>query len=262
MQEQSPSERGRNNRRGIQSVEIGLRVLAALAANSGPSSLTAVGARCGLSPSQTHRYLQSLVATGMAVQDATSRYDLGPGVIRIGVAAIARLDPHGRIESILRDVVEETGRTIAVSVWGQSGPVCVRWLPGNPPLLSSLGVGVAPPLLHSAAGQVFLSFLSDAELAVPLAAARAAVDDPPNVETIRGAVRGRLIAYCEDDSSPGLRAAAAPVFDLQGRVIVVASVLGSRMFSPSKDAATAARLLQACRSATELIGGVWPALPG
>ncbi len=47
-----------------------MRVLAALAAAGGPTTLTALGSRSGVSPSQTHRYLQSLIAAGMAVQDA------------------------------------------------------------------------------------------------------------------------------------------------------------------------------------------------
>ncbi len=99
MLERSESIRPPSARRGIRSVETGLRVLAALGATGGPSTLTSLGARVGLSPSQTHRYLQSLVAAGMAVQDASARYDLGPAVIRIGVAALARMNCFARAES-------------------------------------------------------------------------------------------------------------------------------------------------------------------
>src|SRR4051794_9186131 len=72
-------------RRGIQSVETGLHVLTALAACGGPAPRSAVAQRAGVSPSQAHRYLSSLMAAGMAKQDPISRfYDLDAGASRLG----------------------------------------------------------------------------------------------------------------------------------------------------------------------------------
>src|SRR5262245_53536957 len=80
-------------RRGIQSVGVGFRVLAALAADPEAAALGTIAKRAALSPSQAHRYLASLIASGMAVQNAASgRYELGPQAIQIGLAALARTD--------------------------------------------------------------------------------------------------------------------------------------------------------------------------
>lgn len=246
-------------RRGIQSVETGLRVLAALAASAGPVPLTALGTRAGLSPSQTHRYLQSLVASGMAVQDASSRYDLGPGVIRIGIAALARLNPFARAEAALQRFVEETGRTALLSVWGEAGAVCVRWYPGRPPVVANVGVGSVMPLLFSATGRVFLAFLSANELAAPLAAAQAEQVPMPDLESIRRTVRASLLADSDHTMFFGLRAIAAPIFDLQGHAALVATAVAGAGFPREADAAVAKRLHVACRDATVEAGGVWPA---
>jgi DNA-binding IclR family transcriptional regulator len=246
------------SRRGIQSVETGLRVLTALAASGGPVPLTALGQRAGLSPSQTHRYLQSLVVSGMAVQDATSRYDLGPGVIRIGIAALSRLSPFARAEAAMQRFVEETGRTALLSVWGEAGAVCVRWFPGRPMVVTNFGVGSVLPLLHSATGRVFLALLSPDELEGPLAAARATKTILPDEEALCRSVRARLLAESDAALSAGLRAVAAPIFDLQGRPSLVATALATPAFPENEDKRVADRLRVACRDATVEAGGVWP----
>src|SRR5262245_29841347 len=88
-----PSPTASQRRRGIQSVDVGFRVLAALAAEPEAAALGAIAKRAALSPSQAHRYLASLIASGMAVQNAASgRYELGPQAIQIGLAALARTD--------------------------------------------------------------------------------------------------------------------------------------------------------------------------
>jgi DNA-binding IclR family transcriptional regulator len=258
MERSRETPRPASPRRGIQSVETGLRVLTALAASTGPSTLTSIGARSGLAPSQTHRYLQSLVASGMAVQNSSSRYDLGPGVIRIGIAALARLNTFARAEAALGRFVEDTGRTVMLSVWGEAGAVCVRWLPGHPPVVTSLGVGSVMPLLFSATGRVFLSYLSPQELAGPLSAAMAERVVLPDIDAVRGAVRATMTAFIDQQVFPGLRAVAVPIFDLQGRASMVATAIASPSAPLEHDAAVAQRLLAACRTATEEAGGTWP----
>lgn len=247
-------------RRGIQSLETGLRVLKALATGDGPQTLSVIGTRAGVSSSQTHRYLQSLVLAGMAVQDASTRYDLGPAAISVGVSALARLDVFTRTEAALLGFIAETGRTAIISVWSEMGAIVVRWYPGSPPVHSSLALGSVLPLLHSATGHVFLSFLAEAETASVLARERGADHAVLTIDVgaIRTTVRNRLLC----DSAPmmlsGLRAMAAPVFNLQGRLALVVSAIATPAFALEEDEAVAARLLAACQTATVAAGGVWP----
>jgi len=245
-------------RRGIQSVETGLRVLAALAASGGPAPLTALGVRTGLSPSQTHRYLQSLVVSGMAVQDASSRYDLGPGVIRIGIAALARLNAFSRAEAAMQRFVEDTGRTGLLSVWGEAGAVCVRWYPGRPAIVTNFGIGSVMPLLFSATGRVFLAFLPPQELEGPFAVACAEAPQMPDLAPIRQAVRASLLAESDDTVFVGMRTIAAPIFDMQGRPSLVATVLATAGFPREGDAEIGVKLRAICREATLESGGAWP----
>ena len=58
-----------NPQQGIKSIEIGARVLLALEQGRGPLTLTEVAKASDLHPAKVHRYLTSLVRTGLASQD-------------------------------------------------------------------------------------------------------------------------------------------------------------------------------------------------
>ena len=242
-------------RRGIQSVEIGLGVLSAVASCGAPAGLSAVAQAAGLSASQTHRYLASLIAAGMVKQDARSGlYDLDAGAIRIGLAGLARLDVFASADIVFPDFCRATGRTVLVAVWGDAGPTVVRWYPGHPPVITSLAIGSVMPLLRSATGFVFYAF-GDRQVVDPRAQADGqGIDLPALRRRVTAARESRL----DGDLIPGLRAIAAPVFDLQGRLVLAATALTSRPADAAADQAAAAALQAACRSLTEALGGRWP----
>ena len=249
-----------SRRRGIQSVAIGMRVLSALGAQPGPASLSVIAAASGLSASQAHRYLSSLTAAGMARQDQSSGlYDLGSGAIRLGLGALARLDIFASADAAFAAFARDTGRTCLLAVWGEAGPTVVRWFAGRPPVITSLAIGSVLPLLRSATGQVFFAF-GDPGAVEPLAAREAGQAGVRQAEmaALRRRVRDGCCAQVEGDLIPGLRAIAAPVFDLQGRLALAATAIANGAPDPAHDRATEAALKQACRTLTESIGGAWP----
>jgi DNA-binding Lrp family transcriptional regulator len=126
-------------RRGIQSVEIGIGLLDALIRLGKPSSLSEIAKASGLSVSQAHRYLASFVNTGFLRQDSVSlEYDLHTGALRLGLAAMARMDVFEAAGRVAQLLVAETGRTILLAVWAEQGPTVVRWYPGDPPIYTTL----------------------------------------------------------------------------------------------------------------------------
>lgn len=243
-------------RRGIQSVEIGLRVLSTVAAFPSAATLSAIAQHAELSPSQAHRYLTSLIAAGMVRQEARSGlYDLDSGAIRIGLAALTRLDLFAMADQTFSAFSRETGRTCLIAVWGTAGPTIVRWFPGYPPVTTSLAIGSTLPLRYSATGHVFLTFGDPGSIELH---ARATGADGAEEEAIRTRVRRSLSARVAGDLIPGLRAMSVPVFDLQGRLSLVATALATSAFDAAEDGATTEALIAACRSLTEALGGPWP----
>jgi len=246
-------------RRGIQSVEIGLRVLSTVAAFPRAAALSTIAQHAGLSPSQAHRYLTSLIAAGMVRQEARSGlYDLDSGAISIGLSALTRLDLFAMADQTFSAFACETGRTCLIAVWGTAGPTIVRWFPGYPPVTTSLAIGSTLPLRHSATGHVFLTFGDPGLIALH---AEATGRDDVEEEAIRTRVRRTLSAHVAGDLIPGLRAMSVPVFDLQGRLSLVATALATSAFDPAQDEVTTKALIAACRGLTQALGGPWPETP-
>jgi DNA-binding IclR family transcriptional regulator len=231
--------------KGIQSVEIGLKVLDAVGTVGGPASLSALAARSGLSASQAHRYLTSLMAADMVVQDPRSGlYDLGPGALRLGLAGLARLDTFAAADAAVAAYVRTSGRTCLVAVRGNAGPTVVRWFAGTPPVVTSLAIGSVLPAEQSATGWVFVAFDDH---------------DAKAASSVRSRdIRREMVARLDGDLIPGLRVVSVPVFDLQGRVSLVVTSMANAAIARAGDAAAEQALVATCRSITETIGGAWP----
>lgn len=248
-----------DRRQGIQSVGIGLRVLDVLASLDGAAALGAIAQASDLSASQAHRYLVSLIAAGMARQDAaTGRYELGPGALRLGLAALSRMDVFREAAIAIGDYVRETGRTVQMAALGPSGPIVVRWIMGTPPISTSLTVGAPLPLLSSATGHVFLAFRPENQTRAMVERETQPQFQPIDVEALRSRVRRDGYSAVRGDLIPGLRATAVPIFDLQGEAVFTATVLATDLFRPENDDQARDRLIEVCDQITAATGGIRP----
>lgn len=226
-----------------------------------PSSLSEIAKASGLSVSQAHRYLASFVNTGFLRQDSVSlEYDLHAGALRLGLAAMARMDVFEAAGRVAQMLVAQTGRTVLLAVWAEQGPTVVRWYPGDPPIYTTLAIGSRLPLTRSATGHVFLTF-QQASFTAKMRAAEVQSDQAAKGLDF-GAIASRVRRdfYAEVDSTiiPGLRACAAPVFNLQGDLALVISTIASASFDPARDEQARPKLIEAARELTLSLGGRWP----
>lgn len=232
---------GTSRRRGIQSIEIGMRILEALGAGGGASALGAIAQAVDMPAPQVHRYLQTLITSGMARQDAASgRYELGSTALRLGLVALARTNVFKIVDRVMDGFVERTGQTVQISAFGPKGPTIVRLFNGRPALLTTLNVGAVLPLSTSATGRVFLAFIPGSETADLMNAEREHVSmDSSSLDEIRAAVRADGKAVETGTVIPGLHATAYPILDLQGRATLVATALVSEAAPSSRQEAIA-----------------------
>ena len=188
-------------------------------------------------------------------------YDLDAGAIRIGLAALARLDVFASVDTFIGDYARQSGRTCLVAVWGDAGATVVRWYAGNPPVITTLAIGSVLPLLRSATGHVFLAFGDETYFRARAGAEMRAEkrSATPDLDALRSRVRKELCARLDGDFIPGLRVVSVPVFDLQGHLSVVATSVATSAFDRAKDEQAERDLRSACRRLTESVGGRWPA---
>lgn len=236
MSKEQAQPRTLERRQRVQSAEMGMIILKALGRLDGAASLTAVAAEVGESTAKVHRYMASLAQEGLVEQDpATQRYHLGREAIRIGLAALRQCDPIRLGEAALVRLREELGVTCFIAIMGNMGPTILRFEEPGLPVTINVRAGSVLPILWSATGQVFLSFMDDPaltkqaheEYARATPEQRAWLRQEQPVENLRKAVREQGCASIRDILLNGIGAVAAPIFDHTGRVCAVLTALGA-----------------------------------
>ncbi len=238
----TPKSKAGDRRQSIQSVEVGLRILDVLASFGMPMALKDIASAADMPPSQAHRYLRAFTNGEIVEQDAASgRYALGKMAVRIGLAALQRLDGLEAGISALRTLTQRWDYAGGIAVWSERGPVMIRWFQGESFLIPSVGLGTVFPVLGSAVGRVFLAYLPKVMTAKLVRQEqrrpvyRYAEGDAADVDEIREAVRRDGHCVIVDHFTPRIRGLAAPIINLQGEPVAVLSIAGRLPEDPACD---------------------------
>jgi DNA-binding IclR family transcriptional regulator len=228
-------------RAGIQSVEVGFALLDVLAQAPGPLMLRDLAAAAQMSAAKAHRYLVSFQRLGLVVQDtANTRYELGPATLRLGLATLSRMDAVKMARDRLPPLIEASGHTMALAVWGNRGPTLVHWQETPLAMPVSLRLGDVMPLLSSATGRCFAAFNSHggaAEKAGPMIEEELALarkigrsdlpSTPAQVQAMLKETRQQGLGRVVNVLLPGISGLCAPVFDADGHLVLGVVSLGS-----------------------------------
>ncbi|WP_175806980.1 IclR family transcriptional regulator [Burkholderia metallica] len=259
--------------RGIQSVEVGGRLLDALARRRKPLGLSELAAAADLSTAQAHTYLVSLMRLALVKRDAiTGNYEPGPLSLRLGLMSIERQPAYRAALPHAARLAETVGLSVALSVPGVLGPTIVRIEHGGYPLHVNLHVGSVMSLDTTATGRVFRAFGAPAQLdamaasqagaGASLAGAEQPAPDAGVPPADLDAIRARGIERGVDLPSPGVSAMCVPVFDAQGTLQLALTVIGSTgSIDVDWDGPIAAALRDAARQATASLGAAQDAAP-
>jgi DNA-binding IclR family transcriptional regulator len=248
----------RKTQQGVQSIEVGGRLLQALATARQPMMLRDLAAAAGMPPAKAHRYLVSFGRMGLVAQEAVSgRYDLGPFALELGLAGLARLEPLKAAEPMLAELGETIGHTVALAVWGNQGGTIVRWLGSDTPISASLRTGSVMPLTRSATGRAFLAYLPR-ETTAKRVREELAANARAGLEPVTADEVGRIIdqtrrhglARAVGDLIPGISGVAAPAFDYNGTMVLAVVALG---YGGGFDAGWESEIATAVRSAAARI---------
>jgi len=224
-------------RAGIQSVEVGFALLEVLSQAHGPLMLRDLAAAAGMSAAKAHRYLVSFQRLQLVVQDGVStRYDLGPAALKLGLASLSRLDAVKLARPRVSALAEEIGQTLALAAWGNHGPTIVHWEESPQTVTVSLRLGDVMPLLSSATGRCFAAFAA-ADAITPMlkeeiarAQRQGRTDIPGTLAQARALleeVRQRGVARVVQTLLPGVAGFCAPVFDADGHIALGMVALGA-----------------------------------
>ena len=255
--------------RGIQSVEVGSRLLDALARHRAPLGLSELAAAAQLSSAQAHTYLVSLTRLGLVKRDAlTGNYEPGPLSLRLGLMHIEQQPAYRVAVPYAAALAEAVGFSVAVCVAGAQGPTIVRYERGGFPLHMNLHVGTVMSLDMTSTGRVFCAFFAPERVA--------AMTRNQTTETNRPGARDRRrtgqsatdaqwrarldeirehgIERSIDVPSPGISSLSVPVFDAERRMQLALTVIGSSgSIDVTWDGPVARQLLETAQRVTDAL---------
>ena len=220
---------------GVQSVEVASFILKTLAAQGRSVSLNELSELTEIHPSKIHRYLASLVHSGLIEKKAHGKYDLGPYILELGTSYLSRLDPTSVATTVMENLRNQTEEGIILSVWGSAGSTVIRWFQSHHPISVSIRPGATFLTTMSASGRVFLAYLPT-EVTQPIVdkelveLKRIAHPQMPNsiqeIEAMKAEIRHYKMARVEGHSVQGVSALAAPIFDYRGEVTLALALFG------------------------------------
>ncbi len=230
--------------RSVQSVEVGGRLLLALAGSRLPMSLKDLAARAGLTASRAHPYLVGFGKLQLVARDpATDHYALGPAALQLGLTCLAQLDPLKAATPIAERLAESTGLAVALAVWGNFGPTVVRMIEARQPLHVSMRAGTVMSIFGTATGRAFSALLPEYKLLEAMSGALGDLSDAApatlagradELREIVAEMRAHGVARAVGRPMPGVNAFSAPAFDHEGVPAIVVTLLGHQDQVPAE----------------------------
>lgn len=251
------------SQRAVQSVEVGGRLLLALADSGASLSLKDLAAKAGMTPSRAHPYLVSYGRLGLVEQDSVGRYDLGPAALRVGLASLSRLEPMTAAEPIVRRLAMQTGHAVALAVWGNFGPTVVRLIEAIQPLHTTLRLGSVLSIFDTATGRAFAAELPADRLRQAIAGPLGEPMAPKlwrerlsELETIAREARQHGVSRAVGSPIPGVNSFSSMVFDIEGKPVLAITATDREDRLPAHwSGATPKVLLNAALELTGRLGG-------
>lgn len=270
--DKSDEPKSASPRRGIQSIEVGFRILDVIRQAGRPLPLKELAEASQLTVPNVHYYLVSFQKVGLVHQQPdTGFYGLGPYALRLGLAALEQFDVFTTARPVMAELAAITGQTVFLGVWGNKGPTIVYRVEGSRsrPLLE-LRVGSVLPLLSSALGRNFLAHLPPANTRDLLEQELASMkkSDGVNkysmrdVEAMRDEVLSHHLSRCRDALLPHFTSMSAPIFDMLGEMKAAITVMGPvGSFDDDIDSETARVLIEKAQSISAVAGWTKAVIP-
>lgn len=252
---------GVRGQRGIQSVEVGGRLLQTLAHHGLPMALKDLAREAGMTAAKAHPYLVSFGKLGLIVQEgSTGRYGLGPLAMQLGLISLQQFDPIRLATPVIAELAQELNLTVAIAVWGNRGATMVRIEEAPTAVHVVMRHGTVMSLRGTASGLLFAAHLPPEQVLRALAAegdadARDARRLDPALARQLDEVRARGLSRVVDALVSGVSAMAAPVFDERGEMVLSLTAIGpSAMFDTRWDGVVARALRSAAQKLSKQMG--------
>ncbi len=253
------------SRRGIQSIEIGGRLLTALVEEGAPMSLGDLARKAGMPSAKAHPYLVSFGSFGLIEQNPlTGRYELGPFALQLGLISLHLLDPVRIAIPLVTALAAEIDQTIGLSVLGNQGPTIIYISESSYPIHVNMRTGTVMSIQSTATGRVFAAYLPPKQVERMIEQERrngvagsfgASGIRSSALEAMLAEVRKRGMARVQGEPIPGINALCAPVFEHTGNIRLGITAIGpAGSFDASWNGEIARQVLACAQQVSRRLG--------
>src|SRR4051812_19971576 len=198
--------------RPVETVQRAIAVLHVLAESSVDLGNNEIAGRAGINGSTVSRLLSTLASDGLVSRDeATGYFRLGPRLVELGNAALARVDIREQCRSHLEALTAATGETTTLSVPYREGTITVDFVQSPSSVRSVAEVG-RPSIAHATAtGKFFLAYTDSVTPTALAPYTDKTITDRTTLEAQIRQIRRRGWAEAVGERELGLNAIACPV---------------------------------------------------
>lgn len=221
---------------GVQSVMLTLKILEFLGAERKPVGVTTIASALGVNKSRIFRHLRTLVGEGYLTQSPdTERYEIGARLVRLGRAVADRLHVGEIAMPHLVALRDALGHFTVLSEVESGGVRILATVSGKSAIEIGVKQGSLLPFHASAQGKIALAF-GESSLRDSAYNSRLELQTPKTISSAAALrrdvdrVRRQGWAVAPNESLIGLNALAAPVFDVDGKLIGSVAIVDSIQF--------------------------------
>lgn len=246
-----------------QSLLRGLALLERLADADGGVTLTDLAQRVGLSPSTTHRLLNTLESTGFVLRtEPLGLWHIGVKAFIVGSSFLANRDLLAQAHPYLRHLMELSGESANLAVLDEYDAVVVDQVQCGELMRMHAKLGSRVPLHASGLGKALLAAMPDSAVerilhkrGLPRITPHT-LDTPARLWEALVEIRQHGYTYDDGEHALGLRCLAATIHDEHGEPLAAISIAGPASRIP--DARVSELGLMVARTAADItraIGG-------
>src|SRR4051812_14810176 len=233
--------------RPVETVQRAIAVLHELAASPVDLGHKEIASRTGINGSTVSRLLSTLVGDELVSRvEATGYFRLGPRLVELGNAALARVDIREQCRPHLEALTEATGETATLSLPYREGTITVDFVQSQSSVRSVAEVG-RPSIAHATAtGKVFLAYTDTAAPTVLAPYTDKTITDHATLEAQIKQIRQRGWALAVGEREVGLNAIACPVLSPTGLQAIIGIQGPAQRFGPKAMRSAAGMLREHC----------------
>jgi DNA-binding IclR family transcriptional regulator len=217
----------------IQSVKRALSILNILRNHPEGLGVTEISKKLDVAKSTAFRLLFSLLEEGYVQKDSeTDRYRLGLKLLQLGNEVAKSMDLRRVAQPYLKRLVDLTGETTHLAIYDKGEIVYIDKIESSATIRMYSQVGLRAPAHCTGLGKAILSCLPEEEIDHLIATKglrkftdNTLISRETLMEVLREA-RARGYAFDEEEHELGVRCAAAPIFNHEGKVIAGVSIAG------------------------------------